>query len=134
MSHNRLTLTLASAAAALTLLVSSAQAGQDESRQAPAPQQDEQQDPQRDQQPDPQQQVQTASGTLQEVDIEAKTVTVEAADGATTTIMYTDQTSVTGARGGVSGLAGVGGREVVVQFKMEGTDRVASSIQIQPEQ
>jgi len=122
MAHRtRLTITLASAAAAVTLLVSSAQAGQDESRQPPAAQQD-------------QQQTQTARGTLQDVDVEAKALTVKPADGAEVTIMYTDQTSVTGARGGVSGLGTVRGREVVVQFMMKDADRVATSIEIQPEQ
>jgi hypothetical protein len=127
MAHrSRLTITLAGATAAFALLVSSAQAGQDESRQAP-PQQ-EQQEPQQ------QQDVQTTRGTLQDVDIDAKTVAVRTADGADVTIMYTDQTSVTGASGGVAGLGEMSGREVVVQSMMKGADRVASSIQIQPEQ
>jgi len=79
------------------------------------------------------QQVQTIQGAIEDVDTEAKALMIRPAEGPALRILYTDKTEVTGARGGVAGLAEAAGRQVLVQFAMEGGARVASSIELLPQ-
>jgi hypothetical protein len=80
-----------------------------------------------------QQQAQVAQGELLSVDASAKVLTIKPAQGAEQKFQYTEQTKVTGARGGVAGLATMGGRQIVVHFTAQGANRVATEIELQPE-
>jgi len=71
----------------------------------------------------------TAKGELKSVDATAKTLTISA-DGKDQRFTYTDQTKVTGAQGGVAGLASMSGRQVTIQFTMQGANNVATSIEV----
>lgn len=84
------------------------------------------------QQAPPQQQPQASSvkGELTAVDVEKMILTVKPAQGDALQIQYNEKTQVTG-RGGVAGLRTSTGRQVVVQFRMEGANRVATRIDIQ---
>jgi hypothetical protein len=77
------------------------------------------------------QKTEPAKGQLRSVDATKKTLSIQAG-GSDQTFMYTDETKVTGAQGGVAGLATLSGREVTVQFTMKGADRVATSIDVAP--
>lgn len=68
----------------------------------------------------------SAKGELKSVDTAKMTLTL--ADGQT--FQYTKSTKVTGAQGGVSGLASMSGREVTIDFETKGADRVATAITI----
>jgi len=70
---------------------------------------------------------------LLSVDPAAKTLAIKPTEGAEQRFQYTDQTKVTGARGGVAGLATMSGRQVVVYFTMQGNARVATDIELQQE-
>jgi hypothetical protein len=59
-----------------------------------------------------------------------KTLTVAAEGGASQTFQYTDTTKVTGAQGGIEGLATMSGRQVTVQYNMKGADRIATAIEV----
>jgi hypothetical protein len=72
----------------------------------------------------------TAKGELKSVDPVKKTLTVAAEGGASQTFQYTDTTKVTGAQGGIEGLATMSGRQVIVQYNMKGADRIATSIEV----
>jgi Cu/Ag efflux protein CusF len=71
----------------------------------------------------------TAKGELRSIDVTKKTLTISEGDKQQT-FTYTDATKVSGARGGIEGLASVSGRQVTVQYTMKGADRVASSIEV----
>jgi Cu/Ag efflux protein CusF len=71
-----------------------------------------------------------ASGELRSVDTAKKTLTISAGGGAQQVFQYTDDTKVTGASGGVAGLATMSGRQVTIEFTMKGADRVATSIEV----
>ena len=45
---------------------------------------------------------------------------------------YTDQTKVTGASEGVSGLATMSGADVTVQYTKQGQENIATSIAVSP--
>ena len=94
-----------------------------------AQQQPPQQQPPQQERP----QVQSIQGVVQEVDTEAKALTIAPAEGQAQRILYSDETKVSGAQGGVAGLAGTDGREVRVQFMVEGARRMATSIEVLPE-
>jgi hypothetical protein len=79
------------------------------------------------------QQMQSIQGVVEDVDPEAKALMVRPSEGPTQRILYTDETKVTGARDGVAGLAAADGRQVIVQFTMQGASRVAASIELMPE-
>lgn len=53
------------------------------------------------------------------------------ADGTEQKVRYSDETKVTGERGGLAGLAKMSGRQVVVQFNDQNANRVATEIQVQ---
>ncbi len=71
----------------------------------------------------------TAKGELKSVDAAKKTLTLDQG-GASQTFQYTDTTRVTGAQGGVEGLATMSGRQVTIQYNMKGADRIATSIEV----
>jgi len=122
---------------ALTFVASVAFAqAQDEPRQQPPAQQPSVQQPPA--QPPAQQQpsqakpqAQIARGELSSIDATAKMLTIKPTDGAEQKFQYTDETKVTGARGGVSGLATMSGKQVVVHFTSQGANRVATEIEVQ---
>jgi hypothetical protein len=74
---------------------------------------------------------QTARGELASIDPTAKMLTIKPAAGAEQKFQYNDSTKVTGARGGVAGLATESGKQVTVHFKTEGANRVATEIEVQ---
>jgi translation initiation factor IF-2 len=74
---------------------------------------------------------QIARGELTNIDAVAKMLTIKPAEGAEQKFQYNDETKVTGARGGVSGLATQSGKQVVVHFNSQGANRVATEIEIQ---
>jgi hypothetical protein len=71
----------------------------------------------------------SAKGELKSVDATKMTITL--ADGQT--FQYTSSTKVTGATGGVAGLATASGREVTIDFQMKGADKVATAITVAAE-
>jgi hypothetical protein len=77
---------------------------------------------------------QTARGELSSIDATAKMLTIKPAAGAEQKFQYNDSTKVTGARGGVAGLATQSGKEVTVHFKNEGANRVATEIEVQADE
>ena len=74
----------------------------------------------------------SVQGDLLRVDPDAKTITVQPAQGADQEFKYTDDTKVVGGDKGVAGLATMKGSRVTVTFKTEGTSRVATQIEIHP--
>jgi len=74
----------------------------------------------------------TAKGELRSVDPVKKTLTLSTEGGQQQTYQYTDTTKVTGAQGGVEGLATMSGRQVTVTFNTKGADRVVTMIEVAP--
>jgi hypothetical protein len=70
-------------------------------------------------------------GDLLSVDPDAKTLTVQPAQGADQVFKYTAETKVIGGKD-VAGLATMKGSKVTVTFKTEGKDRIATQIEVQP--
>jgi hypothetical protein len=68
----------------------------------------------------------SAKGELKSVDTAKMTLTLASGQ----TFLYDAQTKVTGAQGGVAGLASMSGREVTIQFTTKGADRIATSIEV----
>jgi len=79
--------------------------------------------------PPAQAQIQTAQGELLDVDGRASTLTIKTQSGEMT-FRYNEQTKVTGAQKGVSGLATMTGSQVTVQFRKDGQINVATSIDV----
>lgn len=77
---------------------------------------------------------QTARGELSNIDVTAKMLSIKPTAGAEQKFQYNDSTKVTGARGGVAGLATQSGKQVVVHFKNEGANRVATEIEVQADE
>lgn len=77
---------------------------------------------------------QTARGELSSIDATAKMLSIKPAAGAEQKFQYNDSTKVTGARGGVAGLATQSGKEVVVHYKNEGANRVATEIEVKADE
>ena len=77
---------------------------------------------------------QTARGELSSIDATAKMLTIKPTAGAEQKFHYNDSTKVTGARGGVAGLATENGKQVTVHFKNEGANRVATEIEVQADE
>lgn len=71
----------------------------------------------------------SASGELTDVDAKAATITVKTATDEMK-FRYDDQTKVTGAQKGVAGLATMKGSQVTVQYKKEGANNIATSIDV----
>jgi hypothetical protein len=71
----------------------------------------------------------TASGELTDVDAKAATIVVKTATDEMR-FRYDDQTKVTGAQKSAAGLATMKGSEVTVQYKKEGANNIATSIEI----
>ena len=69
----------------------------------------------------------SAKGELKSVDAQKMTLTL--ANGQT--FQYTSATKVTGAQGGVAGLASMSGREVTIDFETKGADRIATMITVE---
>ena len=125
---------------AFTLMVGSASAQVDQPRPqpgAPGAQAPDQPRPQPSPSPAPAQakpEEQTARGELSSIDATAKMLTIKPAAGAEQKFQYNDSTKVTGARGGVAGLATESGKQVTVHFKNEGANRVATEIEVQADE
>ena len=68
----------------------------------------------------------SATGELKSVDAQKMTLTL--ANGQT--FQYTSSTKVTGAQGGVAGLATMSGREVTIDYETKGADRIATMITV----
>jgi hypothetical protein len=68
----------------------------------------------------------SAKGELKSVDAAKMTLTLASGE----TFMYNEQTKVTGAQGGVAGLASASGRQVTINFTTKGADRIATSIEV----
>jgi hypothetical protein len=77
---------------------------------------------------------QTARGELSSIDATAKMLTIKPTEGAEQKFQYNDRTKVTGARGGVAGLATQSGKQVTVQFTLQGANRVATEIEVQADE
>ncbi len=70
-----------------------------------------------------------AKGELRSIDVARKTLTISEGEKQQT-FVYTDTTRVSGAQGGIEGLATMSGRQVTVQYTMKGAERVATSIEV----
>jgi hypothetical protein len=73
--------------------------------------------------------VATAQGELLEVDAKANTFSIKTA-AAEMKFRYDDSTKVSGAQKGVAGLATMAGSQVTVQYKKEGANNIATSIEV----
>jgi hypothetical protein len=74
----------------------------------------------------PAQKAESAKGELKSVDAAKMTLTLASGE----TFQFSDQTKVTGAQGGVAGLATMSGRQVTIQYVTKGADRIATSIEV----
>lgn len=74
-------------------------------------------------------QTQTAQGELLDVDGKASTLTVKT-QTAEMTFRFNEQTKVTGAQKGVSGLATMTGSQVTVMYRKDGQLNLATSIDV----
>jgi hypothetical protein len=74
-------------------------------------------------------QTQTAQGELLDVDGKASTLTVKT-QTAEMTFRFNEQTKVTGAQKGVSGLATMTGSQVTVMYRRDGQLNLATSIDV----
>ena len=68
----------------------------------------------------------SAKGELKSVDAAKKTLTLASGE----TFMYSDSTRVTGAQGGVAGLASASGKQVTINYTTKGADKMATSIEV----
>src|SRR5262245_31851216 len=68
----------------------------------------------------------SAKGELKSVDAAKMTLTLASGE----TFQYNEQTKVTGAQGGVAGLASMSGRQVTINYTTKGADRIATSIEV----
>ena len=71
----------------------------------------------------------TASGELSDVDAKDMTITVKTAT-SDMKFKYDSSTKVTGAQKAVAGLATAKGSQVTVQYKKDGADNIATSIDV----
>jgi hypothetical protein len=72
------------------------------------------------------QKTESAKGELKSVDALKMTLTLDNGQ----TFQYTSTTKVTGAQGGVAGLASMSGREVTIDYETKGADRIATAITV----
>jgi hypothetical protein len=68
----------------------------------------------------------SARGELKSIDTEKMTLTLASGE----TFQYTRSTKVTGAQGGVAGLASMSGRELTIAYTTKGADHVATAITV----
>ena len=80
------------------------------------------------------QEAKTAQGQLMRVDTEARTLSIQGAQGSPLVFRYTPATKVIGADKGVAGLATMSGAAVTVQYVVQDKDNVATQIEIQAKQ
>jgi hypothetical protein len=71
----------------------------------------------------------SAKGALKSVDTEKMTLTLASGQ----MFQFTSSTKVTGAQGGVAGLASMSGREVTIDYETKGADRIATAITVAAE-
>jgi hypothetical protein len=76
------------------------------------------------------QEAKTAQGQLMRVDSDARTLTIQSAQGTPMVFRYTEDTKVVGADKGVAGLATMNGAQVTVHFVQRDKDNIASEIEI----
>ena len=75
----------------------------------------------------------TVSGELMKVDSTARTLTVKTA-AAEMEFEYNDQTKITGAQRDAAGLATATRSQVTVQYRKDGSDNIATSIEVRAAQ
>ena len=80
------------------------------------------------------QEAKTAQGQLMRVDAEARTLSIQSAQGSPMVFRYTPETKVIGADKGVAGLATMSGAAVTVQYVQQDKDNVATQIEIRAKQ
>jgi len=71
---------------------------------------------------------QIIEGELTKVDVTAKTLSVKTSEGQEMVLRYNDQTQISGAEGGVEGLATMNGTTVRVHF--DAVNKMASKIEV----
>jgi hypothetical protein len=69
-------------------------------------------------------------GELTRVNPDAKTIAVKTAAGAEMMFNYTDKTTVVGAEKNIAGLATMSGAQVTVNYRVEGSSNIATSIEV----
>jgi hypothetical protein len=69
-------------------------------------------------------------GELTRVNPDAKTIGVKTANGAEMMFNYTDMTTVVGAEKNIAGLATLSGAQVTVNYRVEGSSNIATSIEV----
>jgi Cu/Ag efflux protein CusF len=72
----------------------------------------------------------SVTGTLDKVDVDAKTITVKKEDNSTIVFSFTDETKIVGAEQGVAGLATMNGAHVTVRYTVEGRSNVATEVDV----
>lgn len=72
----------------------------------------------------------SVTGTLDKVDVNAKTITVKREDNSTIVFSFTDDTKIVGAEQGVAGLATMNGAQVTVRYTVEGQSNVATEVDV----
>ena len=71
-----------------------------------------------------------AAGELTKVDTAAKTISIKTEQGGEMKFTYTDATKVVGADG-VAGLATTSGAKVIVKYRSQGQNMVATEVEVQ---
>lgn len=71
-----------------------------------------------------------ASGELVKVDPVAKTLSIKMAGGAEMLFSYNDQTVVTGGEKSVAGLATMSGSPVTVTYRVDGSNNIATTVEV----
>jgi hypothetical protein len=69
-------------------------------------------------------------GELTRVNPDAKTIGVKTANGVELVFNYTDATMVSGAEKSVAGLATMSGAQLTITYKAEGSNNVATKIEV----
>jgi Cu/Ag efflux protein CusF len=69
-------------------------------------------------------------GTLDKVDVNAKTITVKKEDNSTMVFSFNDETKIVGAEQGVAGLATMNGAQVTVRYTVEGHSNLATEVDV----
>jgi Cu/Ag efflux protein CusF len=72
----------------------------------------------------------SVTGTLDKVDVDAKTITIKKEDNSTMVFSFTEETKIIGAEEGVAGLATMNGAQVTVRYTVEGQSNVATEVEV----
>jgi hypothetical protein len=72
------------------------------------------------------------TGELQSVDVDDMSFIVKMPNASMQTFLYTEQTVVTGADKGAAGLVTMNGMPVTVYFRIEGSAKIATRIEVDP--